>query len=59
MSNCNTRDREEEEVEGESQGSSWEFWELLLTINKRREMDGWAWAYYRAEATWKSEAKRS
>lgn len=50
VSNCNAGDREEEEVEGESEGSSQDFWELLLTINKRREMDVWAWAYYRAEA---------
>lgn len=43
VSRSSAGNKEEEEVEGDSEGSSLDIWELLLTIHKRREMEVTAW----------------
>lgn len=48
VSRSSAGNKEEEEVGGDSEGSSLDIWELLLTIHKRREMEVAAWVYCRA-----------
>lgn len=50
MPNYNAGDKDEEKVEGDSEGSSLGIWELLLTINRRREREVSAWVCCVAEA---------
>lgn len=48
VSRSSAGNKEEEEVGGDSEGSSLDIWERLLTIHKRREMEVAAWVYCRA-----------